>query len=114
MLMISGGLGLLMRFCIAIKPPNVVFVLAQAATTILAPGAAAEAHSASRIASPSSPPARPGLLQLLWPVAGLGCSVVSEPELYAESPKVERKVYQSEVEYRLASSITAMVWPAPV
>src|ERR1700689_988388 len=98
MLTIWGGLAPLMRFCIAMKPPNVVEVSAQDATIMWAPGAAAEAHSASSMASPSSPPPRPGLPQLVWPDTGAGCEVVREPAGYAISPNAERKVYQSEVE----------------
>ena len=55
MLMIAGGVCCsLTRFWMAIKPPKVVLVLAQDASSMAAPGAAALAHSASRIASPSS------------------------------------------------------------
>ncbi len=64
MLTILGGFELLIRFCSAIKPPNVVRVSAQEASSIAALGAAALAHSASRMASKSSPTTSPGLLQL--------------------------------------------------
>ena len=44
----------------------------------------------------------------------VGCTVVSEPEAYSESPNVERNVFQSSKLYRFVSSITATVCPAPV
>src|SRR5215469_5970012 len=114
MLTMEGGVFELTRFCSAISPPNVARVLAQATTTMAASGAAALAHSASRIASPSSPATTPGARQLLAPVAGAGLIVVSVPAVYFDRPKVERKVYQSEDEYRSVSSMTAIVWPEPV
>ena len=101
-------------FCMAINPPKVTRVLPQAATTMAALGAAALAHSASRIASPSSPATIPGAEQLLSPLAGAGCTVVSEPAVYWSSPKVVRNVLQSAELYRSVSSITTMVCPVPV
>jgi hypothetical protein len=75
MLTIVGGLdpfGGLIRFSIAIKKPKVALpTLGQAATTIAALGAAAVAHSVSRIASSSSPFV-PGSEQLLGPEGGEG------------------------------------------
>lgn len=90
----------------AIKPPNVVEVSAQVAIIMAALGAAAVAHSASRMASPSFDPTRPGLAQ--FP----GCTVLREPEK-DERPNVERKVFQSDVLKRFVFSISAMVWPCP-
>src|SRR5580658_4810894 len=112
MLMIDGGAVPFTRFCTAINPPKVTRESAQAATMMAALGAAALAHSASRIASPSSPATIPGLPQLLVPA--VGCSVVNEPEVYCDSPNVLRNVSQSAELYRFVSSITAIVWPAPV
>src|SRR5579872_5521430 len=103
----EGGLALSMLL-MAISPPNVVLVLAQVTTWMAAEGAAALAHSASSVVSTSSLLA-PGSKQLLAPVAGAGCNVVSDPALYCESPKVLRKVVQSEALYRLLSSTTAIV-----
>src|ERR1700693_1876797 len=114
MLTIEGGVLELTMFCIAINPPKVIRVLPQAATTMAALGAAALAHSASRIASPSSPATIPGAEQLLSPLAGVGCTVVRDPPLYWFSPNVLRKVSQSAELYRSVSSITAMVCPTPV
>ena len=54
--------------------------IAQDASSMAALGAAALAHSASRIASPSSP-LTPGLLQLLAPLPGAGWTCVKEPEV---------------------------------
>src|SRR5580700_11066090 len=102
MLTMAGGWTELTRFCMAMKPPKVALVLAQAATTMAASGAAALAHSASRIAPPSSPAqaprATPGAAQLFVPLAGARWTIVSEPELHWERPKVVRKVVQSEAE----------------
>jgi hypothetical protein len=81
MLMIEGGwLLALIRFCIAINPPNVVPESAQVAITIAALGAAALAHSASSIASASLGAITPGETQLLVPLVGAGCTVVKEPD----------------------------------
>ncbi len=55
----------LMRFWMAIKPPKVVLVSAQAAISMAALGAEALAHSASRIASASLGAMTPGAAQLL-------------------------------------------------
>src|SRR5690348_6931926 len=101
--MIAGGwLFELMRFCMAIKPPNVVELSAQVAITMAALGAAAVAHSASRMASPSFEPTKPGLAQLP------GCTVLRVPER-DESPKVERNVFQSDVLKRFVFSMSAIV-----
>ena len=71
--MIAGGWPLaLMRFCIAIRPPNVVLVSAQAANWMAALGAAALAHSASKIASALLGAKAPGLAQLFGPLGGAG------------------------------------------
>ena len=51
----AGGWAEFTRFSMAMKPPKVARVLAQAATWMVAPGAAALAHSASMADSPSSP-----------------------------------------------------------
>ena len=89
------------------RPPKVVEVSAQVAIMMAALGAAAEAHSASRMASASLDDTTPGLVQ--FP----GWTVASEPEEKDERPKVERKVFQSEVLKRFVFSISAMVWPWP-
>ena len=73
MLTIFGGVAELRIFCSAIRPPKVVRVSAQEASTMAADGAAALAHSASRMASPSSALV-PGLVQL-----EPGCSWVKLP-----------------------------------
>src|SRR5579862_5239140 len=96
MLTMDGGLVLSRRFCMAIRPPNVALVLPQDATTMAALGAAALAHSASAIASPSSL-FTPGARQFVTPLDGSGWTVVSEAEGYFDSPNVERKVVQSSV-----------------
>src|SRR5665213_519091 len=107
MLMIAGVFVALITFCAATKRS------VQVAMTIAALGAAALAHSASRIASPSSP-FTPGFVQLLGPDGGAGCIVVSEPPVYPDKPRTDRKVVQSLLLYRLVSSIRYMVWPWPV
>src|ERR1700735_4084883 len=113
MLMIAGGVLLsLIRFWIAISPPNVVLVSSHDATSIVALGAAALAYSASKIASPSSPLV-PGFVQLFVPEGGAGCTVVNEPAVKGESPNVERNVVQSAVLNRFVSSITTTVCPCP-
>jgi len=73
MLMICGGALLFTKFCAAIRPPKVL-VSWQAATMIVAFGAAAVAHSASAVVSISSPVsvAGPGSLQLVIPLGGAG------------------------------------------
>src|ERR1700677_5153229 len=93
MLTIPGGVLSFTKFSPAISRPDVA-VLAQAATITAASGAAALAHSASSIASTSSE-FTPGAMQLFVPLAGAGCSVTSDPEVYCESPKALRKVVQS-------------------
>jgi len=72
MLTMEGGALVLTMLLSAINPPKVARVLAQAATSMAASGAAALAHSASRAASPSSPLATPGSRQLFAPDAGSG------------------------------------------
>src|SRR5665213_4279490 len=111
-LTIAGGALAFTRFCPAIIRPDVA-ELAQAATTMAAPGAAALAHSASRIASLSSE-FTPGSEQLLSPLAGAGCTVLSDPEAYCERPNVFRKVSQSCVLNKSESSMTTTVSPVPV
>src|SRR5215470_10110365 len=96
----------------AIRPPNVVVVSAHVAITIAALGAAALAHSASRIASASFGEITPGLVQLFVPEEG-GLTTVKEPDVYPESPKVERNVSQSLALKTSVSSITTIVWPWP-
>ena len=76
----AGGVPEFTIFCMAIKPPKVVLVSAQAATWMAAAGAAALAHSASRVVSTSSLVTL-GSTQLLAPVEGAGCTVVSDPEV---------------------------------
>src|SRR5215470_3715686 len=95
MLTMEGGTLLLIRFCKAMRPPKVVLVSAQAAIWIDAPGAAALAHSASRIASASFGAKTPGGLQLFVPLEGAGCTDEKEAPGYADRPKTERKVFQS-------------------
>jgi hypothetical protein len=104
----AGGVGELIKFWIAISPPNVVTVSAHEASKISALGAAALAHSVSRIASASFGGTTPGALQLLPPFAGDGWTVVKE-EVYPDSPNVERKVFQSEVLKTSVFSISAIV-----
>src|SRR5579864_4562293 len=113
MLKRAGGLGALRRFCMAIRPPKVVVVSAQAAMTIAALGAAALAHSASRIASASLGAMMPGAPQLFGPLEGAGCSEVKDAEVYEERPKVERNVVQSLELKTSVSSIRTMDWPWP-
>src|SRR5580658_2999990 len=113
MLKIAGGEASFTRFSSAIYKPDVAIVSAQAATTMAAPGAADVDHSVSRIASPSSE-LTPGSEQLLAPLAGAGCTVVSEPEVYCESPKTLRNVFQSAAVYKSVSSMTLIVCPIPV
>ena len=91
-MMAGGWLLALMRFSMAIKPPKVVAVSAQVAISMAAFGAAAVAHSASKIASASFEPTKPGARQLLP-----GCTVVREPDEKDERPNVDRKVFQSDV-----------------
>src|ERR1700757_3533490 len=91
----------LTRFWIGRWTPSVAAVLAQEASSIVAEGAAALAHSTSRVASPSSLLLMPGLPQAL-PPCGAGCTTVSLPRGYCVvSWKTLRKVVQSEFENRL-------------
>src|SRR6516164_8588399 len=114
MLMIAGGGVLpLIKFCMAIKPPNVVVVSAQAAISMAAFGAAALAYSASRIASASFPATTPGALQLFLPRDGAGWTCANEADVYFASPNVERNVVQSDALNTSVSSIRTMVWPWP-
>jgi len=71
-MMEGGGVLPLIRFCMAISPPNVVLVSAQAAISMAAPGADALAHSASRMASASLGAKAPGAPQLLGPDGDAG------------------------------------------
>src|ERR1700733_9417511 len=113
MLTIAGGVPLALRiFCKAMKPPKLVVVSEQDATSMAAFGAPALAHSASRVSSPLALLA-PGSAQLFVGVL-VGWTCVREPEGYAEvNPKLERKVFQSAVVYRSLSSTTTIVWPCP-
>src|SRR5580658_3153412 len=113
MLTIGGGVASFTRFCPAIVKPDVTIVSAQAATTMAAPGAAALAHSASMIASSSSE-LTPGSEQLVAPLGGAGCTVVSDPEVYCESPNALRNVVQSAMVNKSLSSMTTIVCPIPV
>src|SRR5580700_5512225 len=97
MLIIAGGAPLaLSRFSSASSPPKVVRVSAHEASSIVALGAAAEAYSASRVASASLPGTTPGLAQ-----PEPGCTCIKLPAVKAESPKVLRKAVQSAVEKTL-------------
>src|SRR5712671_5878665 len=111
-LMMAGGFDPLIRFWIAIRPPKVE-VSAQVAITIAALGAAALAHSASRIASPSSP-FTPGSKQFVGPEGGAGWTVFNEAPVKPDKPNVERNVVQSLLAKRSVSSIRYMVWFWPV
>ncbi len=77
----GGGVLASIKFCKAIKPPKVVVVSAHDAIRIVALGAAALAHSASRIASASFDGMTPGLAQLLGPLKGAGWTVEKDPEV---------------------------------
>jgi hypothetical protein len=90
-----------------------VLVSAQEAINIAALGAAALAHSASKIASASLGANAPGLVQLLGPLDGAGCTIENEPAVYVERPNVLRKVLQSDVLNTSVSSISTMVWSWP-
>src|SRR5437660_1530873 len=115
MLMIAGGWALaLIIFCNAIRPPKVMVVSAHEAITIEALGAAALAHSPSRIASASLGATIPGLRQLLFMVpGGAGCIEMNEPEVYLERPNLERNAFQSAALKMSVSSIRAIFWPWP-
>src|SRR5262245_31463669 len=110
MLTMEGGALLLIRFCKAMRPPKVVLVSAQAAICMDALGAAALAHSASRIASASFGAKTPGGLQLFMPLEGAGCTEEKEAPEYADRPRTERKVFQSFEVKTSVSSIRVMVW----
>src|SRR5271170_7934076 len=104
MLMMAGGLAALNRFWIAIRSPS--GESAQLAITMAALGAAALAYSASRIASPSSPPgSTPGSVQLVGPEGGAGWTVFKLALVYPDKPKVARNVVQSSFVYKSVSSI---------
>src|SRR5579862_3562482 len=109
----GGGVLASIKFCKAIKPPKVVVVSAHETIRIAALGAAALAHSASRIASASFGATTPGLAQLFGPLNGAGCVFKKDPEEYEERPNFERNVVQSEVLNTFVSSINAIVWPWP-
>src|SRR5260221_13141432 len=96
LMMAGGGVLPLIKFCMAIRPPNVVCVSAHAAISMAAPGAAALAHSASRMASASFGATTPGAPQLLVPLDGAGWACVEGEELWPERPKAERKLFQSD------------------
>jgi len=92
--MMAGGPALwFKRFSTAIRPPNVP-EFAHEAISSVALGATALAYSASTMASRSSPFA-PGSVQLFVPLGGAGWIGVSEPSVYAESPKIDRNEVQS-------------------
>src|SRR5580704_3997358 len=115
MLTIAGAGLELIAFWAAMNKPEVTPESAHAASSIVAPGAAALAHSTSSAASMSSPfRFTPGSAQLLIAFAGEGWTVDSEPDVYFERPIALRKVVQSEFLYRSVSSITTIVWPFPV
>ena len=80
-MMDGGGVLALIRFSMAIKPPNVVPLSAHAAISIAALGAEALAHSASRMASASLGAMTPGAAQLLVPLEGAGWTCVNDAEL---------------------------------
>jgi hypothetical protein len=80
MLMMGGGPLLeLSRFWMAIRPPKVVFVSLQETMLMVALGAAALAHSPSRMASASFGATMPGFLQLLVPLGGAGWLALIDP-----------------------------------
>src|SRR5579862_775261 len=110
----GGGVLALIKFCRAINPPKVVVESAHEAIRIVALGAAALAHSASRMASASFGGTTPGLAQLLGPFKGAGWTVEKDAELYLERPNFERNVVQSELLNTFVSSISTIVWPWPV
>src|SRR5262249_4348367 len=116
MLMMASGPALaLIKFWIAMRPPKVVLVSAQAAITIAALGAEALAHSASRIASASLGAKTPGAPQLLegWDGGAGGWTCVNEADVYPSSPKVERNLLQSPALKTSVSSIRTIVCPWP-
>src|SRR5713101_1151849 len=111
LMMAGGGVAALIRFWMAIRPPKVVVVSAQAAISMAALGAEALAHSASKMASASSGAMTPGAPQLLEGCEGGagGCTCVNEAEVNPARPRVERKVLQSEALNTSVSSISTMV-----
>src|SRR5260370_35095463 len=113
LMMAGGGVLALIRFWMAIRPPKVVVVFAQAAISMAALGAEALAHSASRMASASSGAMIPGARQLLEGCEGGagGWACVKEAEGYPARPKGERKVLQSQGLNKAGASISTMVWP---
>src|SRR5262244_755489 len=113
MLTIDGGALLLIRFCSAINPPKVVVVSLHAAIWTFALGAAALAHSASRIASASFGATTPGGTQLFEPLVGAGCTEENVAPEYADNPSTLRKVFQSFWLNTSVSSIKVMVCPCP-
>src|SRR5262249_61446702 len=113
MLTMEGATLPLIRFCKAMRPPKVVLVSAQAAIWIDAPGAAALAHSASRIASASFGAKTPGGLQLFVPLEGAGCTEEKDAPEYEDKPKVGRNVFQSFAVYTSVSSMSVINWPCP-
>ena len=108
MLTMEGGALLLIKFWRAINPPNVVLVSAQAAIWMAALGAAALAHSASRMASASFGAKTPGGLQLLVPLLGAGCTDENEAPEYAERPSTDRNEFQSFAVKTSVSSISVI------
>src|SRR5262249_10614226 len=116
MLMREGGaLPPLIKFCIAMRPPKVVWVSAQAAIIIAALGAEALAHSASKIASASLGATTPGAPQLLEGCEGGagGWTCVNEADVYPSSPNVERNLLQSAALKTSVFSIRTIVCPWP-
>src|ERR1700683_1477020 len=96
--------------------PKLTLVSAHAATTMVARGAAALAHSASRVASLPAP-FTPGSVQAP-PLLGLllGCGLIRRRDPRGNcvsSPKVLRNIFQSSALYKSLSSTTAIVWPCP-
>src|SRR5262249_34537177 len=110
MLMMAGGLAALTILRMASITPKLVAVSAHEATTIAALGAAALAHSASRVTSALNSGTTPGSRQL-FPPGIWGWIVLKEPRLYPDRPRVERKVVQSLLSNILVSSTTTMVCP---
>src|SRR5580658_1627149 len=94
-IIVAGLLGALMRLTSASRPPKVVAVSPQEATSMAALGDAALAYSASRVASRESP-LKPGSRQLLTP-EDLGLTVARLPPVYLVRPNVVRKLVQSEL-----------------
>ncbi len=76
---------------------------------MVALGAAALAHSASRIASASFGAITPGEPQLFCPFGGAGWTALIVPAVYLERPRAERKELQSERVKTSVSSMSAIV-----